>query len=348
MEFLNNHLNNMARTPKEYYHDFNQAVINDRWDDTTQLYSVKEQTVDLESDYIFTDDYTEFDAWVDMVSDQMVQVAKVYSDFIEVMPQDIDHSQNYRGQYYKLALDGEHEETYLCYDRINRLTNFANFKCVRCNNQLVFRNANNEIVSYPCYLGTDISSTNDYVSKSGIIPNSRMIIWVQNNQDTQNITNNQRFMFEGNSCYEVEERNMYIQDQGTNGKVTLIRLYVKYSPLRSVDNTELRLCDYYDKEDKPVIYSTEKYMEVSPRLKDIRLNKSQVYTCTVKDENGFELSQDITYTVDWSDDNYYTIEQDGNKFTVTCKNIATKPLNITFSSQGCEDVVATARLIGVI
>ena len=43
LEFLQNYLDNIAETPKQYYDNLHQATINSRWEDTTQLYLVKEQ-----------------------------------------------------------------------------------------------------------------------------------------------------------------------------------------------------------------------------------------------------------------------------------------------------------------
>ena len=37
-------------------------------------------------------------------------------DFVRLFYRDLSHKQNYKGQYYKMTLDGEHEETYICYD----------------------------------------------------------------------------------------------------------------------------------------------------------------------------------------------------------------------------------------
>lgn len=37
-----------------------------------------------------------------------------------------------------MALDGEHEEYYICYDRMGTLDQVADFSCVRCNNVLTW------------------------------------------------------------------------------------------------------------------------------------------------------------------------------------------------------------------
>lgn len=346
MEFLNNYLSNIKQTPKDYYHDYNQAVVNHRWNDTTQIRTVKEQIVSLHP-FEWLDEYRTYEAWVDTVSDLMVQYNKVYSDFLEILPKDIDHSQNYRGQYYKLALDNENEETYLCYDTINNLEQLPNFKVVRCNNVLTMVDKNNKIKRYPCYLGVDISSTNDYVAKSGIIPNSRMIIMIQVNEDTNTIVNNQRFMFEHGSCFEVEEINNFMKEEGTDGVVTVMRIYVKFTPLMPRDNTELNLCDYYTNEheiteDEPV---TVKKLVVDPIRTDVSEGETLDITVKVIDDSNNTLAQDFTYEVDWEDSEYYTITKITSGLTVENLHGSEKPLRITIKSDGCEDVAVDLWLV---
>ena len=346
MEFLNNYLSNIKQSPKDYYHDLNQATVNHRFEDTTQIRTVKEQIVSLHP-FEWLNEYREYEAWVDTVSDLMVQYNKVYSDFIEILPKDIDHVQNYRGQYYKIALDGENEETYICYDTINNLEQLPNFKCVRCNNILTMINKDNKIVTYPCYLGVDISSTNDYVAKSGITPNSRMIIMIQVNDDTKEIVNNQRFMFEHGSTFEVEEINNFMQEEGTNGAVTIMRIYVKFSPLLPRDNKELNLCDYWGTEDKPIEEITKKTLVVEPINYNIREEEYIDVKYKVVNSDNSIINQIITYTVDWEDSDYYTITTIDNGIRITNVKMSPKPLKITFKSADCEDVTAKFYLVDI-
>lgn len=237
---VKNYLDKIAQTPKEYYQGLVQATINDQWDNTTQLYTIKEQSA-----LPFVDEYTEYEAWVDAISDNLVNTSKVYSDFVKVLFKDIDHKQNYKGQYYKINLDGEHEEYYICYDRMNNLSQVTDFNCVRCNNVLTWIDEYGNILTMPCYLGTDISSTNNLISKDGIVPNTRLIILVQANEYTMSIVKNQRFMFQHSTAFKVEEVNNYMQEQGTNGQVTCVKMYVDYSAILPTDNKELNICDYY-------------------------------------------------------------------------------------------------------
>ena len=232
---------NIAQTPKEYWEGLHQATIDTMWRDTTQIYKIKEQDA-----LPFTDKYTEYEAWVATVSDDLINYSKVYSDFVRLSYRDLNHKQNYKGQYYKIALDGEHEEYYICYDRMNKTTLTADFKVVRCNNVLTWIDEYGNVIKQPCYLGTDVTSTNNLIGKDGIVPNARLIILIQANDFTKSIVKNQRFMFEHSTAFKVEEVNNYMQEQGTDGQVTCIKIYINYSAITPNDNVELNICDYYD------------------------------------------------------------------------------------------------------
>lgn len=292
---VNNYVDNISETPDQYYKGLIQATINDQWDNTTQLYTIKEQSA-----LPFTDEYIEYEAWINTVSDTLVNTSKVYSDFVKVLFKDIDHKQNYRGQYYKMTLDGIHEETYICYDRHNTLTHVADFNCVRCNNVLTWMDKYGKIVTMPCYLGTDISSTNNLIAKDGIVPNTRMIILVQANDYTMSIVKNQRFMFQNSTAFKVEEVNNYIQEQGTNGEVTCVKIYIDYSAILPTDNKELNICDYY---------KTNYILEINQgNISQVNGFKGQL-TSTVKDGDKV-----VEVPVKWAtnDSNVVEIDQQGN------------------------------------
>ena len=119
---IDNYKKNIAITPRENWQGLHQATLDDMWDDTTQIYTIKEQNA-----LPFTDEYTEYEAWISTVSDDLINYSKVYSEFVRLFYRDLNHKQNYKGQYYKLNLDGKHEETYICYDRMNLTTLTADF-----------------------------------------------------------------------------------------------------------------------------------------------------------------------------------------------------------------------------
>lgn len=308
-----NYTDNIAQTPKEYWNGLHQATIDTMWRDTTQIYTVKEQNA-----LPFTDEYTEYEAWVATVSDDLINYSKVYSDFVRLSFRDLDHKQNYKGQYYKMALDGEHEETYICYDRMNKTTLTADFKVVRCNNVLTWIDEYGNIIKQPCYLGTDVTSTNNLIGKDGIVPNARLIILIQANDFTKSIVKNQRFMFEHSTAFKVEEVNNYMQEADTNGQVTCVKIYINYSAIIPNDNTELNICDYYDTDYTVTINQENDIKQITGFIGNL--------TATVKDID--TVVNDLQ--VNWysSDNTVVKIDNNGNyeivgtiigsKATITC------------------------------
>lgn len=307
---VDNYKKNIAVTPRENWQSLHQATLDDMWNDTTQIYTIKEQNA-----LPFTDEYTEYEAWISTVSDDLINYSKVYSDFVRLFYRDLNHKQNYKGQYYKMNLDGEHEETYICYDRMNLTTLTADFKVVRCNNVLTWIDEYGNIITLPCYLGTDITSTNNLIGKDGIVPNMRMIILVQANEFTKSIVKNQRFMFEHSTAFKVEEVNNFMQEQGTDGQVTCIKIYINYSAILPSDNIEINICDYYD-----VDYTLEIDQKDIEQVKDFE----GTLMATVKN-----LEEVVDMPVNWStsDKTVVTINENGNykivgkigdKATITC------------------------------
>ena len=334
---VQNYLDKIAQTPKEYYQGLVQARINDQWINTTQLFTIKEQSA-----LPFKDEYTEYEAWVDAISDNLVNTSKVYSDFVKVLFKDIDHKQNYKGQYYKINLDGEHEEYYICYDKMNRLSQVSDFNCVRCNNVLTWVDEYGKILTMPCYLGTDISSTNNLVSKDGIVPNTRLIILVQANEYTMSIVKNQRFMFQHSTAFKVEEVNNYMQEQETNGQVTGVKIYVDYSARLPSDNKELNICDYY---------KTNYTLTIDQNDIEQTNGFSGQLTATVKDGNDI-VDMPLKWSTSDSDvveideqGNYQVIGEIGSMGQITCSMADNESIYDTITIKIVDDYLPEKKII---
>ena len=337
LEFLENYMSYIAQTPKEYHRGLIQATIDSRWEDTTQIHMVKEQSA-----LPFVDEYTEYEAWVDAISDNLVNTSKVYSDFVKVLFKDIDHKQNYKGQYYKINLDGEHEEYYICYDKMNRLSQVSDFNCVRCNNVLTWVDEYGKILTMPCYLGTDISSTNNLVSKDGIVPNTRLIILVQANEYTMSIVKNQRFMFQHSTAFKVEEVNNYMQEQETDGQVTCVKMYVDYSAILPSDNKELNICDYY---------KTNYTLTIDQNDIEQTNGFSGQLTATVKDGNDivdmplkWSTSDSEVVEID-EQGNYQVIGEIGSMGQITCSMTDNESIHDTITIKVVDDYLPEKKII---
>ena len=200
---------------------------------------------------------------------------------------------------------------------MNKTTLTADFKVVRCNNVMTWIDEYGNIITIPCYLGTDVTSTNNLIGKDGIVPNARLIILVQANDFTKSIVKNQRFMFEHSTAFKVEEVNNYMQEQGTDGQVTCVKIYINYSAITPNDNKELNICDYYD-----VNYSV--HIDQEDMIEQIKGFTSNL-TATVKDLDTvitdipviWESSDTTVVKIDNSGA-YEIVGEVGDKATINC------------------------------
>lgn len=326
MEFYENLLNHVSQSPSDYYNDEIQNAVNELWDDTNRLYTIKEQ-----KGLPFEHAFNEYEAWLDTVADDSVNLNKNVPDFISILYKDRNHPINYKGQYYEINLDGKHEETYICYDKINPLSQLPKFKVVRCNQMLTWiDHTNGDIKQMPCYIGYDISSTNNQYSKDGVIPNVRMVIYTQANDYTLTIKTNQRFMFSHKQCYKVEQVEDYEYEQLSNKTITFVKLYIAYSPLLPTDNKELNICDYYD-------YQYSLTIDDSSDIIGTKGTQKQLHATVYLKKN----VQDIN--VEWKslDESVATVSNDGLVTFVGEPNTSTQ---IVANIEGNDEVTDTVNV----
>ena len=321
------YINNIAQSPSDTYNSITQETIKKQWDNTTQLRTVQEEN------YPFNQEYTEYEAWISTISNVSVNTDKIIGDYIGILFKDCDHPQNYKGQKYIYNND-----TYLCYDRLNKLTQVSDFKCIRCNNVMswIDRNSKN-IYTEPMFLGYEVSSTNNQISKEGTIGNSRLIIFCQANEKTKSISINQRFIFQHKSAFKVEEINNYNQESGTNGDVTFLKFHmVKDTINPQTDNIELNLADYNnimngDTTDTPSEIMSE--IIISPTFSNLVVGDSLTFSANLY-ENSVLADDVVTCVVSGLDNSYYTLveEIEKNTFTLTCDKESLTKLVLTFSA----------------
>lgn len=233
MSWYENYINNIARDNETFYREQAQAWIDDYFTDSTLVRTIQEEK------YPFNEEYFDYEVHVDSVAEITTNVNKIIGDFISVVFRDCNH-ENYRGQKY--LFDGE---TYLCYDKINNMAKVAKSNLIRCNNEISWLDKNGKILKEKVFVGYELSSTNDNITKKALVSNRRRIMFVQCNKNTNEIKINQRFMFQHNQCFRVEEIDNYYQETHTDGDVTLMKIFLVYSPLIPLDNKELNICDYY-------------------------------------------------------------------------------------------------------
>ena len=323
MEFYRSYNTGMAQTPDQSYKAMAQETIINQWSNTTQLRTIKEQS------YPFSDTYTEYEAWVNSVSDVTTNTNKNTVDFISVLYQDIEHTLNHRGQKYLYKPDGINENIYICYDKMNALTLVPDFSCVRCNNHLTWIGSDGSILTEPCYIGEEISATNNQVSKDSTIPQRRLVCMVQGNINTQSIKLNQRFILSHRQAFKITEMNVSSQDDWVTQDVPLYTFYIEWSTLQSSDNLELNLADFY----------TSNYT-LKINQSDLSLQPNSVGALSVTTTlNGSIVTVPLTWTS--SNSQVAIIDENGN---YTIKGLSGTTCTITCTIKGNEQVTDSINI----
>lgn len=292
MSWYENYINNVAQDNESFYREQAQEWINDYFTDTTLVRTIQEEK------YPFNGEYEDYTVHVDSVAEITTNVNKIIGDFISVIFKDCEHI-NYRGQKYIYD-----KETYLCYDKINDLAKVAKSNLIRCNNEISWLDENGNILTEKVFVGYELSSTNDNITKKALVSNRRRVIYVQCNEKTNKIKINQRFMFQHNQCFRVEEIDNYYRETNTDNDVTLMKMFIVYSPLIPLDNQELNICDYYTKDYSLAINQTD--------ISQITGFTGKL-TATVKYND--EL---VDVPIKWktSDESVITIDEDTGEYTV--------------------------------
>lgn len=289
----------MSETPDEAYRGLTQATMTAQFGNTTQLRKIKEE------DFPFENAYTEFDAWVNSVSDVSVSTNKVIGNYIEILFEDINHRGNYRGTKYIYE-----NETYLTYDKLNLVNVIPSTKAIKCNNFLSFKTKDGSIVKEPVFIGWEITSTNSQISKEGITENRRLVVLLQNNKYTNNIQVNQRFIFNHKRAFKVESIDDMQMDSMLTEDVTLNTLYIAWDVVLPTDDLVNNIANG----------SNEGLYNISIQQLDIEQETGYIGQLTsITTYNGNVISDD---NVTWktSNEDVVTIDQNGNYEIVGAEN----------------------------
>lgn len=172
-----------------------------------------------------------------------------------------------------------------------------------------------------------VEQTNGFLGKfNAILKNGEEIV-----EDKKLI-----WLSKDSSVVEVEEDGSY-SVIGTEGQTTVIECFME-------DNPNIK--------DEVIITVVEdlpqgKELFVSPIINELKERKSVLIKTRVL-SNGQDVDQDIDCVTNWENRNNYTLEKTDEGYLLTNVKMIKKPLELTFSSEDCEDVVLNISLVGLI
>lgn len=335
-----NYLKKVAVSPREFYEGTSQATINQLWQDTCQIRNCWERN-------ITTGEYEPMEIWLSSVSDNLTAPNKIYSNFVEVIFKDCQRPYNYRGQYYKIELDKDLVEQFICYEAMSRTSKIiAKSKLVRCNNVLRFVNSDGKICEYPCYIGELLTSTNQKIAKDGNVENGRLQIIVPYDENTAQIVVNQRFMFgkEHKSAFIVETFNDFLCEVGMD-RPTMLQMFIDRCSILPSDNTELNLCDYQFTE-TIVDETRDKHIVLTPNNVAEIFEQSEINFEAHVESDGIATTDVVTCTCTGTRDGYTSFDEiDVSHWKVSeLRYYKGDVITLTFSANDCDDIVVNLKV----
>ena len=306
LDLYNNYLSRTKRTSKDnedYYRTYAQEWVNKYFYDSTLVRTISEEK------YPFNREYVDYEVHVDSVSDVTINTNKVIGNYLALIFKDCDHK-SYRGQKYLY-----NEEPYLCYDTPKELSRIAKAQIIKCNNKIRWINSSGNIIEEPCFIGWEMSATNNGVTKDVTIEQRRLVCLIQGNINTNEIVSNQRFLLSKSSAFRVTQVFKENLDKITDEYSNMFTMYIEWSSVISADNKDLLLADYY----------TSNYtLQIDQSDLSLQPNTSGQLTAQVT-LNGNQTTVPLTWissnsqvaTIDQSG-NYNIVGASGTSCTITC------------------------------
>lgn len=193
-----------------------------------------------------------------------------------------------------------------------------------CNNTLNWylydSNSNKKLIQQPCIIDNKITQTTFNYSESIILSQNTLTITTQNNANIKNISENNRFLFDG-VPFKVQMKNAWQREQTMNSNsAPLIYLSCIKDQISPLDDLENNIADGLPAKDitntSIIIALTTIGEGINPNK--IKVNHTQTYSVYKYDEQNNKSSNTFTITASGCDPSYYTLTIiDGNNFSIT-------------------------------
>lgn len=197
-----------------YYMEHMQALVNDRWDNTTSLYTIGQEKP------FGSLEFEDIDVHLTHAIEKSTG-KKQGDDFREIIFRDLNYtvvlgSCWFFDNCYWLAIN---------LDEYNRVS--KNIFVRRCNNVLKYYDeTDGHLVEIPCILEYDATSPQPQVTQDIITANNTINLIVQGNEVTRKIFTNQRFVF-GGRPFKVTGFNNYMWKSMLDPEPTILYYSLK-------------------------------------------------------------------------------------------------------------------------
>lgn len=282
----------LVQDPNDLYRDLNQAFIDEQWENTSARYTIFQQNLDENGNFV-KNDFSEIEVWLNYMVGQGTSMRNGH-DFVRISFRDINQF-TIRGRYYKFennywltTFNDEHDS--LAKSIVAR----------RCNNVLrIVDPLNGAVFSAPCAVDYDMSSPSSQVSRYIITPNNHAVVIVQGNEDTRRLFKiNTRYIL-GGRPFKLYAYQNAIYDNATAQDSTLLYL-------------DLYLDEIHDKDDLVNSIADNGTYDYEVKINSVDMTLSSESTGVLTADvmlNGEEVDRTIVWGT--SNPDVVTIDQNG-------------------------------------
>lgn len=273
-------------TPKDEYTSFIQAMLNDRWDNSTQNSELIYKQEDIGSEI-----YNPVDISVDMAIDMGTGLKK--SDDFKLFGSKNLSDDNILGLMFIWK-----NNTWITINLRDYANPYNQIEVRRCNNVLRWIDkTNGKINSFPCCIEYDLSSPQQLKDKDVITANGHIVIIVQGNEITLNFEKNQRFIFNGQP-FKLTAINNVLQNDNVTEDTTLLYYDFYLDMVEPTDDIKNNIANRFEYN-----YS----ISINSDLKEVLKDSTGQLIPTVK-LNGENVNRNVVWSVEQGS---ATISNDG-------------------------------------
>lgn len=284
------------QSPNDVYLEQLQALIDDRWENSTQTkYDV------LVQDEIGADSFSPVEISIDAQIEGGTGF-KLGDDYKIFSYRKID-TEVPNGLMYQYA------NNYWIATNTNKLaSNISSVSVRRCNNELRWINTENGFINkIPCIIDYELASPQPSKDKDIVVASGHIVVTVQGNDLTRTIPLNQRFIFKGQAFKVSANQDMLIDDIDYE-HATMIRIDMYKDTLQADDDLKNQVADvlainYSVDISNPIAEQTKGFkgkLYANAFLNDDAVNRDITWSgndnCIVDSDGGFELTGEVGST----------------------------------------------------
>ena len=273
-------------TPHEHYINQLQALINNRWDNSTQTSETIYQQYEIGSE-----DYNVVDISVDTAIDIGTGFKK--GDDFKVF--------SYRDLSIRVPLGIMYrtdDDYWICVNTNGFESPTNSVEVRRCNNVMKWIDQQNgSLYQQRCAIDYELSSPQPSKDKDVVVASGHIFVIVQGNDITRSIRKNQRFIFNGQP-YKISAYQTMLNNNMEDNNSTLFYIDMYLDTIQESDDLVNNIANATD-----YVYTIEIQPDVAQQVNGFTGRA----TATVE-FNGEVVNKNVV----WSGNEYVTIDSDGN------------------------------------